>query len=372
MSYPSIDALQKKLAEEIFGDRKDIKKASGRALGTLLELISYYLLQEWELTNNVIIELKIPEFGNDDITHNVEFAMHPIKSVEEPEIEYGESTTSSGFRKQNPEFKNKFDNYDLKYKSLLSKDLVQRNNCVLGEKDSGKLMLNFFKEKSYLVELSQMPFAMVECKRVGVEEGNKKGPTTIEKAKQGAYVAKSVSALQKVRSRKGELLGFYETNEGEISFLNFKEELDRLVYEATPEEMKGFVLTIGIVSNHGNWYSEEKLNKELLVLKDSYDWLLFFKDESMVEFVQDTIIDPKEAEYEAIKKAFEDSYNKDIKGNKLTKVNLYRDAHLALTNYFAKNITHIEENWFNVITPSASKTIDLKNILTHLKKKMNK
>jgi len=372
MSYPSIDALQKKLATEIFSDRKDIKKASGRALGTLLELMSYYLLQEWELTNNIVIELRIPEFGNHEITHNVEFAMHPILSIAESEMDHESSTTIARFKKENPDLKYIFEAYSKKNKSLLTTDMVQRNNCILGIKEAGKLMLNFFKEESNLIELLDVPFAMIECKRVGVEEGNKKGPTTIEKAKQGAYVAKSVSALQKVRSRNGELLGFYEGNSGDISFHNFQEELDRLVYKAKPEEMRGFVLTIGIVSNHGNWYSEDRLNKELLVLKDSYDWLLFLKDESMVEFVQDTIIEPKEVEYEAIKKAFEDSYNKDIRGNKLTKVNLYRNAHIALTKYFSDHIDHIEENWFNVISPKSSRALDLKDILTHLKEKMDK
>ena len=48
---------------------------------------------------------------------------------------------------------------------------------------------------------------MFECKRVGVEEGNKKGPQTIEKAKQGAYVARTVSSLQKIRIDSGELHG---------------------------------------------------------------------------------------------------------------------------------------------------------------------
>jgi hypothetical protein len=42
-----------------------------------------------------------------------------------------------------------------------------------------------------LVVFEQMlkPYAMIECKRVGIEEGTTKGPQTIEKAKQGAYVA---------------------------------------------------------------------------------------------------------------------------------------------------------------------------------------
>ncbi len=41
-----------------------------------------------------------------------------------------------------------------------------------------------------IAQQSEMPYAIFECKRVGVEEGAKKGPQTIEKAKQGAYVAK--------------------------------------------------------------------------------------------------------------------------------------------------------------------------------------
>ena len=47
-----------------------------------------------------------------------------------------------------------------------------------------------------LNDLIAEPFAIFECKRVGVEEGMRKGPQTIEKAKQGAYVARSVSSLQ--------------------------------------------------------------------------------------------------------------------------------------------------------------------------------
>lgn len=47
---------------------------------------------------------------------------------------------------------------------------------------------------------------MFECKRVGVEEGMKKGPQTIEKAKQGAYVALKSASLQKVRDKNGEVL----------------------------------------------------------------------------------------------------------------------------------------------------------------------
>ncbi len=54
-----------------------------------------------------------------------------------------------------------------------------------------------------LAEQMAAPFAMFECKRVGIEEGMKKGPQTIEKAKQGAYVARAVSSLHKIRGTMG-------------------------------------------------------------------------------------------------------------------------------------------------------------------------
>lgn len=56
-----------------------------------------------------------------------------------------------------------------------------------------------------LSHFNSAPFAMFECKRVGVEEGMKKGPQTIEKAKQGAYVARAVSGLQRVPRSNGSI-----------------------------------------------------------------------------------------------------------------------------------------------------------------------
>ena len=43
MPYPSIDKVQNVLAEEVFGYAKDRKKAAGRALGTFIEIINFYL-----------------------------------------------------------------------------------------------------------------------------------------------------------------------------------------------------------------------------------------------------------------------------------------------------------------------------------------
>lgn len=78
MPYQSIDQLQKLLGEEVFAHTKDAKKAAGRALGTLVEIITYYLLNEWHFSENIAIERGLAEYGNAEITHNVEFTMHPI------------------------------------------------------------------------------------------------------------------------------------------------------------------------------------------------------------------------------------------------------------------------------------------------------
>ena len=49
MAYESVDKLQKTLAETVFMYADDRKKAAGRALGTLVEIITFYLLKTWGL-----------------------------------------------------------------------------------------------------------------------------------------------------------------------------------------------------------------------------------------------------------------------------------------------------------------------------------
>src|ERR1700684_655124 len=78
MPYESVDKLQKLLAEEVFQHTKDPKKASGRALGTLVEIITYYLLKTWGLNHHISIERGLAEYGNPEIPHNVEYSLHPI------------------------------------------------------------------------------------------------------------------------------------------------------------------------------------------------------------------------------------------------------------------------------------------------------
>ena len=96
----------------------------------------------------------------------------------------------------------RFPDGSLKSNTLLAKDMILRNACTIC--DLGDRFLNAYlddfkegKGSFSVASLRRRPFAIIECKRVGVEEGMKKGPQTIEKAKQGAYVAKTVSSPAK-------------------------------------------------------------------------------------------------------------------------------------------------------------------------------
>ena len=83
MSYESVDKLQKLLADEVFSYTNDKKKAAGRALGTFLEIITYYLIKTWHLEHFAAIEKALPEFANAEITHNVEFTLHGSRKLAE-------------------------------------------------------------------------------------------------------------------------------------------------------------------------------------------------------------------------------------------------------------------------------------------------
>ena len=60
MPYPSVDALQRALTDTVFVYATDRKKAAGRALGTLVEIITYYLLKGWGFRDSVAIDPPFP------------------------------------------------------------------------------------------------------------------------------------------------------------------------------------------------------------------------------------------------------------------------------------------------------------------------
>jgi hypothetical protein len=81
MTFPSVDQLQNELRQSVFHYAQDSKKAAGRALGTLVEVFTFYLFKSWGLEAHIAIERPLPEYPDGDISHNVEYSLHPSKLV---------------------------------------------------------------------------------------------------------------------------------------------------------------------------------------------------------------------------------------------------------------------------------------------------
>lgn len=369
MGYTSINTLQEVLKEQVFCHTKDAKKAAGRALGTMVELVTYYLLREWGMGDCVSIERKLPEYGNMDITHNVEFLLHPVICKNTMNVDFIPPLSVVRLKKELSG--NGFDDASLKKtNAVVDKNMVLRNACLLAECSDRIAIANCReidgKKVSFEVScLYKSPFAMVECKRVGVEEGCKKGPQTIEKAKQGAYVARMTSSLQKVRDEKGVLNGLVYMN-GMPVIMPYDDLMNRII--SSNDLLKDFIMSIGVVSNHGNWFTSENQNKELKVLAQSYDWLIFLTDDGLSQFITELLLNPKPC-YASVKKAFEDSYKEGKKMNVFTKSKIRWDAHCAISSYFSDNINRIEHDWFNIISPEKKSLTHLKDILNVLRNK---
>lgn len=222
MSYESIDLLQQQLTSNVFSYATDPKKAAGRALGTLVEVITFYVIKSWQYENSIAIERRLPEYANPDITHNVEFSCHPSSEIATLKVpKDGASLTAKKIHRllNSPGWSRD----GFKANHLLSRDGILRNGCVLHEDDTRFIVARLVNttDTDYLISVNRLiphPFAVIECKRVGVEEGVNKGPQTIEKAKQGAYVARTVSALQKIRMRDGRTYGVLQTDTGELLY----------------------------------------------------------------------------------------------------------------------------------------------------------
>lgn len=373
MAYESVDKLQNALGEQVFHYTQDKKKAAGRALGTMVEIISYYLLKTWGFNNSTSIERGLKEYGNEDISHNVEYSLHPI--IEEYEISIvndGNSITSTKIIKALEEKGVDISKFNKKTNHLLDKNNTLRNACTIAE-SSDTFLLTSFKSASenayelYVFEQNRKSYAMFECKRVGVEEGTSKGPQTIEKAKQGAYVARTASSLQKIRTDAGEKYGVIYRSDNSPYIKPYTELMEEIIYSSDSELLKKFILTVGVVSNHGNWFTAENQNKELKVLAQSYDWLIFLTDLGLAQFIDELILNPSH-EYIRVQNAFKNSYTADKKKNVFTKVRMDFDADKALMKYFSTNIEKIE-SWFNIIAPKDKTIHDLKNELAELRSK---
>ena len=382
MAYESVDKLQKVLADEVFNYTKDPKKASGRALGTLVEIITYYLLKTWGLNNQISIERGLAEYGNPNITHNVEYSLHPIVRSSLLSIDKSEKNITSNIILK-ALLASGFDliGFDRKNNHLLSNNIL-RNACTIATSENSFLLCSIKSDvgeklELYIYEQHKKPYAIFECKRVGVEEGMTKGPQTIEKAKQGAYVARTASSLQKIRSESGEMQGIIYKSNGSYIIKPYTNLMEEVIFSSDKELLRRFILTVGIVSNHGNWikktangnlsFSEENFQKELMVLAHSYDWLLFLTDQGLSDFIDKLLLHPI-PELQFLRDTFLSSYTEGKKKNQFTKVQMNIEADRILLNYFKNNLSTIE-SWFNVISPSKKKLTTLKDELEELKNK---
>lgn len=373
MAYESVDKLQKALAQSIFNYAKDPKKAAGRALGTLVEIITFYLLQSWELGDSIAIEKSLAEYGNPEITHNVEYSLHPVLHKYSLTLPDRLPITAARILSAGEESKIALEGFDRTTMKLLSAERILRNSCHIakGKRSSLVALLDSQNDLSEwqltVLEQFSKPFAMFECKRVGIEETSGKGPQTIEKAKQGSYVAKSVSSLHKLRLASGQLRGLVYKSDGSIYSKPYVELIREIISSNDPELLRDFILTVGVVSNHGNWFTAENQNKEMKVLVQSYDWLIFLTDEGLAEFITDLLLAPSPL-LKSAQKSFRASYRSGKRKNQFTKVQMDYDADRVLRSYFRENSSRIAR-WFNVIGPKDGTVEDLKLQISQLHNK---
>lgn len=366
-SYKSVDVLQNALAQTVFAGTQAPKKAAGRALGTLVELITFYMIREWGLEPNLAIERGLPEYGNSQIRHNVEFTLHPAQAVASLPLDADKSLTSARITRQLTDagHAGQLTGATARKTIALQRGAVLRHSATFADAPGG-----FFTAyatggaASFNVSrLIEVPFAMFECKRVGIEEGQKKGPQTIEKAKQGAYVARSVSGLQRIARRDGSVAALVEEADGTLTtHADYYQFLRDAIDAGDKKALANVVLTVGVVSNHGNWFTAQTQNKEMRVLAQSYDWLLFLTDNALAEFIE-TVLQGQDPAFKATRAAFGASHGRTSGATTFTKVTIDADADAELTKFF--NETKPWERWFNVISPIAP-IIDLQADLLKL------
>ncbi|MFT2753822.1 hypothetical protein [Clavibacter sp. Sh2088] len=367
-SYQSVDALQNALAQTVFSETQAPKKAAGRALGTLVELITFYMIRQWGLEPNVAIERGLPEYGNSLITHNVEFTLHPgVRVAELAPPASGRTLTprqiSIGLTDAG--HASVLTGAHLRSGMNLLRNGVLRHALTVADLPGGFVTayMTGDGDRYNVSRLIEDPFAMFECKRVGIEEGQRKGPQTIEKAKQGAYVARSVSGLQRIPRKDGSVAALVEAADGTLqTHPDYYQFLRDAIDSRDAQALANVVLTVGVVSNHGNWFTAETQNKEMRVLAQSYDWLLFLTDNALAEFIE-SVLQGTSPDFAATRAAFGATHGRSSGTTTFTKVTIDADADSELTKFFEDQSPW--DRWFNVISPIAP-IVDLKSDLLKL------
>lgn len=166
MTYNSINEVQKFLADNFFNRTKDSKKAAGRALGTFVEIITYYLLKTWGFQQELSIETRLPEYGNNDLTHNVEFTLHNIKQTSNESIDLSSKISTRKILKN----KNFIDIIASHQKNLVDiKDnfTIIKNGTIIGEnKDS--ILTAYIDSENTKIRYSLLEKKLTQCLNVNV------------------------------------------------------------------------------------------------------------------------------------------------------------------------------------------------------------
>ena len=96
-----------------------------------------------------------------------------------------------------------------------------------------------------------------------------------------------MSGIQRVTKRTGEVAAIVENPDGSLTpYDDYYIFIDDALRIGDRDALRDLVLTVGVVSNHGNWFTAENQNKEIRVLAQSYDWLLFLTDAALAEFIE--------------------------------------------------------------------------------------
>lgn len=136
MAYQSVDQLQKVLASKVFHYTQDAKKASGRALGTLVEIITFYLLKSWGFEDSIAIERALAEYGNPDITHNVEYSLHPVLRRVDLSLPAKLPITPARLLTALAESGFSINGFVKTGNVLLTNGLVLRNSCIVANREN--------------------------------------------------------------------------------------------------------------------------------------------------------------------------------------------------------------------------------------------
>jgi hypothetical protein len=362
----TVDRVQQRLMKEVFDDRKDIKKTAGRALGVVQEVIIGYLLRHNGLSNRILLETDLPEYrpGSSEpgLTHRVEFTLHQLISTKMAAVKETKRNGRSGsYLVSKQEAEEGLDgslklvsNLGLGGIYLFSIPFKQKSSIDFSSAGVFHVAECVSDKQCEIRTLSAAPVAYIECKRVGLEEGTATGPQTIEKAKQAAYVALRSSAVQKIRTPKGLYGAFYHNMDKNFKFQPYESVWEEIIRGRLV--VPGAVRSVVFLGNMVNWFPGGVAKKDIKVLVENYDWVIWVEDAALVQFAEDLLF-RKTKVAEAFKR--QHSSNRKLGERLFSKQSMWIPAHEELCSYIASNYQTIKKKWFRVLGREKMATDDL-------------